>query len=194
MRTSEPRGRSIRLMALICGGVVVMIAVALIARHTAGPNIAYVRSNDLIAKYAGTIESHQVAQKEQEKWRANLDTLHGDYRRAVNLYNETYAGLSAPERKDREENLGRQKDQVASYAQEVERLAAEEEEKLMQGVLSQINTFIAVYGKEHGYDMILGTTAAGSLLYAEDGYDITDDVLQGLNAHYKTSDATSAAK
>jgi len=171
-----------------------MVAAILMTQYLMRPRIAYVRSSDLISKYAGTIESHEVAQKTQDQRKANLDTLQGDYRRAMNIYNESYAKLSPAERSDREDYLAKHEQQIVSYAQEAGKMAEEEEEKLMQGVLSQINSFIASYGKEHGYDMILGTTAAGSLLYAEDGYDITDEVLNILNAQYKSTNATTASR
>lgn len=194
VRISSVQRRNMKPVLWIIGSVMVLVTTFIGLYSFTKPKIGFVRSNDLISKYAGTVESRQIAEKAQGEWKANLDTLQSDYRRAMNTYNENYAALSPAERKDREEQLAHQEQQVVTYARETGVMAEQEGEKLMQGVLNQINTFVIEYGKEHGYDMILGTTAAGSLLYAEDGYDITEEVLAALNAQYKSSGPANAAK
>lgn len=194
MSTSLVQRRSMKSMLWIFSSVMLLATAFLSFYVFTKPKIGFVKSNDLISKYAGTVESRQIAEKAQGEWKANLDTLQSDYRHAMNTYNESYSMLSVSERKDREEQLAYQEQQVATYARETGMLSEQEGEKLMQGVLNQINTFVMEYGKEHGYDMILGTTAAGSLLYAEDGYDITEEVLAALNAQYKSSGTANAAK
>lgn len=194
MSTSLVQRRNMKLVLWIIGSVMLLTTAFISFYVFTKPKIGFVRSNDLISKYAGTVESRHIAEKTQGAWKANLDTLQSDYRHAINTYNESYAMLSAPERKDREERLAHQEQQVATYAREAGIMAEQEGEKLMQGVLSQINTFVMEYGRQHGYDMILGTTAAGSLLYAEAGYDITEEVLAALNAQYKSSGSANAAK
>jgi outer membrane protein len=63
--------------------------------------------------------------------------------------------------------------------------AQSEEAKLAEGVLNQINGFVETYARDRGYTLVLGTTQTGSLLYASDAVDITEEVLQGLNQAYQ---------
>jgi outer membrane protein len=54
-------------------------------------------------------------------------------------------------------------------------------------VVSSVKKFIKSYGKEKGYAYIYGTGDAASILYAEDKYDITNEIIKLLNDKYKAS-------
>jgi outer membrane protein len=49
-----------------------------------------------------------------------------------------------------------------------------------------VKKFIKTYGKEKGYAYIYGTGEAATILYAEDKYDITKDIIKLLNDKYKS--------
>jgi outer membrane protein len=46
--------------------------------------------------------------------------------------------------------------------------------------------FLAAYNKDKKYDMIL-TKQGDNILYAAKRFDITDDVINGLNKRYKST-------
>lgn len=52
-------------------------------------------------------------------------------------------------------------------------------------VLKQINQYIQEYGKQHGYTYILGADGNGSIMFADDEKNITEEVLTYLNDRYK---------
>jgi outer membrane protein len=59
---------------------------------------------------------------------------------------------------------------------------------MTQSVLNLVNDYVKEYGKSKGYRYILGATGSGNLVYAQESYDITDDLVKGLNEEYiKTS-------
>lgn len=41
------------------------------------------------------------------------------------------------------------------------------------------------YNKEKGFSIVLSTQLGGNVLYAEDGFDITKEIVDRLNANYK---------
>lgn len=57
--------------------------------------------------------------------------------------------------------------------------------------VSQMKKQIKEYGKKKGYDYIYGSGETVSILYAKDGYDITEEVLKDLNDNYKPATAES---
>lgn len=61
-------------------------------------------------------------------------------------------------------------------------------------IVSQLKKFIKDYGKKKGYDYIYGTGDAASVLYAKEGYDITNEILKELNDKYKSSKGSSGAE
>lgn len=52
-------------------------------------------------------------------------------------------------------------------------------------MISNVKKFIKSYGKEKGYTYIYGTNESGSILYAEDKFDITKEITKLLNDKYK---------
>jgi outer membrane protein len=57
----------------------------------------------------------------------------------------------------------------------------------MDSLVVKVKKFIKGYGKEKGYAYIYGTGDAATILYAEEKYDITKDIIKLLNDKYKSS-------
>ena len=49
-----------------------------------------------------------------------------------------------------------------------------------------INAFLKEYNKTKGYSMIISNTGFDNLLYADSIYNITREILDGLNARYSS--------
>ena len=149
------------------------------------PKIAYVRSHDLVYGYAGMKETQNQFQSKAEQWQANIDTLQSDYSRSLSKFMEESSKLELVEKKKYEDLLKGQQNNLVQYSKAISEKAQDEENQMLEGVLNQVNSFVQDYGKEHGYDMIFGTTLSGSVLYGQDAIDITDEVLAELNKTYK---------
>jgi outer membrane protein len=61
-----------------------------------------------------------------------------------------------------------------------------EDQELTNKVLDTVNDYLKRYGKEKGYRIILAATQYGNIVYAQDGIDITEEVMKGLNDEFKT--------
>ena len=151
-----------------------------------GPKkIAFVRTATIIEQYKGTQEAQALYQEKIAEWQSQVDTLQFDLKRAIDSYNQELTNLNNTQIQARQVALDHQQNQLQKYEQVVYEKASKEEEKYMQGVLNQINSFIEKYGKEKGYDLVLGTTQSGNIMYATDAIDITQEVIKGLNKEYQ---------
>lgn len=54
----------------------------------------------------------------------------------------------------------------------------------MDTIVKSVKKFIKDYGKEKGYDYIYGTGEAATVLYAQDKYDLTKELIKLLNDKY----------
>ncbi|MDI1233821.1 MAG: OmpH family outer membrane protein [bacterium] len=52
-------------------------------------------------------------------------------------------------------------------------------------IITQLNSYIKEYGKKNGYKFILGTDNKGTLLYGDEGLDITDKVTIYVNDRFQ---------
>ncbi|MBD2767443.1 hypothetical protein IC235_06010 [Hymenobacter sp. BT664] len=55
-----------------------------------------------------------------------------------------------------------------------------------------MNASLKQYGKAKGYTFILGATDAGNILYAAEGTELSDGVLNGLNEQYDRQHSSPA--
>lgn len=56
----------------------------------------------------------------------------------------------------------------------------------LDSIIIKVKEFTKDYGKKNGYSLILGTSdATSSVIYGEDANDLTNTILEALNAEYK---------
>ncbi len=132
-------------------------------------NILYINPNKLLQGYHGATTQHELFQAKARDWQLRLDSL-GTELQALNQ-------APAATRAAKEQQLLR-------YREAIQQRAQQENQRLTQAVLAELNAYLQQYGKEKGYTFILGATESGNIVYAAPEADITDDVLKGLNAQY----------
>lgn len=93
--------------------------------------------------------------------------------------------------------LQEQQESFRQYAAQKEQEVAEEQQVMMNQIADAIKTFVDEYNAEKGYAMIL--TTQGDILpipvvTADSSLDITDELLEGLNAAYVKNKAENNAQ
>lgn len=129
----------------------------------------YVNPNKLLQGYHGATTQHELFQAKAHDWQLRIDSLGTEL--------QTLSQAPAATRAAKEQQLLR-------YREAIQQRAQQENQRLTQAVLAEINAYLQQYGKEKGYRFILGATESGNIVYAAAEADITDDVLKGLNAQY----------
>jgi outer membrane protein len=147
--------------------------------------VAYVDSGKLLNGYKGMIEARKEYDKKRNVWQANIDTLTHEVEDAIKKYSRDNA-LGTPKEKQLAKDLIQSKQkQLIDYQSAIKQNAAQEEERLNQGVFTTVNTFLLRYGKKHSYKMVL-VAANGNIAYADPSMEITDQVVEELNKEYAT--------
>ena len=135
----------------------------------------YTEARDIEAKYkAKSEEMGKELEAEVEKFKSEASS----FRANAQAKGAAWAQQKGMELRQREEQLG-----MAQQAmlQQLQKESGTEMDTLVSG----IKKFIKDYGKEKGYAYIYGTGEAATILYAEDKYDITDELIKLLNDKYK---------
>ena len=94
------------------------------------------------------------------------------------------SAMTKKENELKQELLRNKQQQVGNFQQAIQRQSEEEDNKLSAEVVNEVNAYIQEYGEHHHYKIIIGANSSGNVLYAQDGVDITQDVLKGLNEAY----------
>ena len=148
------------------------------------PKIAFIRSATVLEKYQGMKEAQHLYHQKLQEWQRNSDTLEARYQKQLATIQSKASEWSEAEKQSHEFSLQQIQAKMVQYQQEVERLSLEENEKLIQGALNQLNSVVEEYARKKDFDLVLGVTLSGNIMYGDDYIDITDEVISHLNKTY----------
>ena len=80
--------------------------------------------------------------------------------------------------------LQKQQEEFAQYAAQQEQIAQEEQMVMMNQIGDAIKTFLDAYNVEKEYAMIITNSGGAPVITADEGLNITEDVLARLNEEY----------
>lgn len=134
-------------------------------------------AKDIEAKYkAKSEEMGRELEAEISKFKLEA----GSFQKNAQMNGQAWAQQKGAELQKREQQLQYAQQSIAQQLQQ-------ESGVEIDSVVSGVKKFIKAYGKEKGYAYIYGTGDAASILYAEDKYDITNELIKLLNDKYKSS-------
>lgn len=160
-----------------------------------GFKTAYVDTSKISKEYEAFKDLESQSKIKQEEMGRELDGKANQLRMdAASFENEArtkgqqWAQLKAQELQKRQNELGAMQDAMIKQLQD--EFGAKND-----SAVSKMKKYIKDYGKKNGYDYIYGSgDVATSVLYAKDGYDVTDEILKNLNSDYKSTVKTEPAK
>jgi outer membrane protein len=164
--------------------IIVLLIVVLSFQLFRKEKMAYVDSAKLLSNYKAMTDARKDFETKSKQWQANIDTLMQDVQRAIHQYEKDAVQGSEKEKKMARELIANKQKQMQDYQRAIQQNAQQEEARLNQEVISQVNSFLMEYGKEHHYKLIL-VASNGNIAYADAGLDITDDIVNQLNKSYK---------
>ena len=135
----------------------------------------YTEAKDIQAKYKNkSTEMGRELELEIKRFKADAE----NFQRNAQANGQAWAQQNGAALQKREQQL-----QYAqqSMVQQLQQEMGVEMDTLVTGV----KKFIKNYGKEKGYSYIYGTGENATVLYAEDKYDITNEIVKQLNDKYK---------
>ncbi|PWA06928.1 OmpH family outer membrane protein [Flavobacterium psychrotolerans] len=140
----------------------------------------YTEAKDIDAKYKA--KSEEMG-KELEGEVARFKSDAANFQKNAQANGQAWAQQNGAALQKREQQL--------SYAQQAMIQQLQQESGVeMDTLVKNVKKFIKGYGKEKGYAYIYGTGEAASILYAEDKYDITNEIVKLLNEKYKSAPTT----
>ncbi|MBP3419502.1 MAG: OmpH family outer membrane protein [Marinifilaceae bacterium] len=155
----------------------------------AGAKIAYVNTDSLLSdKFLLYKEMSETFMKTQEARLTDLnikakalDQEAQEWQRKV----QNNGFLTEQRAVEARDKIIAKQQELQSLQQEMSDKSAMEEIEMSTKVFDEVTSFLEEYNKSKGYSIILATTMPGAVLYAEQGMDITSEVIEGLNARYK---------
>ena len=146
--------------------------------------LVYVDVNKLLDGYKRTPIERAKFEEKAKALSANVDSLISNWQEELKLYEKERSSMTDKELKLKQELLGNKQQQINNYQQAIQKQIQEEDQKVTQTVINDINDYVKEYGKTHNYKIIFGASGGGSIMYADDTSDLTEIILEGLNAEF----------
>ena len=150
-----------------------------------GFKTAYVDTNKLLEEYTEAKDIDAKYKNRAEEMGRELEAEAARFKKDAEAFEQKARALGEIWAQQNSGPL-KQRQQQLQYAQQAMLQQLQQESGVeMDTLVTSVKKFIKDYGKENGYDYIYGTGEAVSILYAQDKYDITDELIKKLNEKYK---------
>lgn len=161
-----------------------------------GLKIAYVEVDSLMTQYEFCKEFSLILQKKSNNARNTLNQKGQALQSAMVNFQQKLQnnGFTSREQAEAQQNaIQRQQQSLQELQARLENELASETAKYNEGLRDSLMHFLEKYNKDKKFDIIL-TKQGDNILYAAKRFDITNDVINGLNKSYKSTLKTETQK
>lgn len=157
------------------------LAVAAMPALAQTPKVGFINSQQILAQAPGTSEAQRAFESDMTQYRAQVDSLETALEQAQQQYQRQQGTLSEEARRQRQQEMQQQFGLYQQRVAELEEVAQRRQAELVQPIMQRISAVIEEIRREGGYAMIFDA-AAGGLITADPGLDLTEQVLERLRA------------
>lgn len=153
--------------------------------QTGGMRIAYIEIDSLTAQYEFAKETSLELEKKGTNARNTIQSKSQQLERNVANFQQKLQNNGFTSREQAENaqaSLQREQNNLMQLQQRLETELANEQAKFLQAFQDSLDHFLADYNADKKYDLIVNKAA---VLLADKKYDITEEVINGMNRRYK---------
>jgi outer membrane protein len=150
--------------------------------------VAYLNVDSLLASYSFAIEASEKLMSKQEDARLKMNTKLRTFQNEVADFQRKLQNNAFLSR----ERAEKEQQRLAKKEQELQELEAKltqdimlENQKLNMQLADSLTNFLQVFNADGRYHVILSNNAKDNVLMAAEQYDITAEVIAGMNARCK---------
>lgn len=150
----------------------------------AGIKIAYVNGDSILFHFADFRKESDAMEIKQKKAEAELQAKGEALEREVNAYQQKAqtGTLTGKEMEAREKYLTSRQQAILAERDRMAKEIMDETASINKRLQAVLHEKLNGIKEKEGYDFILSYVEGGSILIADEKYDITDQVLKELNA------------
>ena len=165
-------------------------AAAPAAAGSSNMKIAYVEIDSLLTKYRFWNDLNEIMIQKEENIRTTLNEKAKKLEAEMKEFQRKYEnnGFVSAERAQQEnQRIIKQQQDLQELQQKLTAELQAENQKNSLQLRDSINSFLKMYNQTKGYDLIISNTGFDNLLYGNPAYNITQEIVDGLNARYTPS-------
>ncbi|GAA4280225.1 OmpH family outer membrane protein [Gaetbulibacter aestuarii] len=147
--------------------------------------IGFVDNGVIINKYKEKLDLENKFEKKKEAFQKKFDSIDASFKTEVQDFQTNARKMSQVNAQKKYQELG-QKKQMQDQQKQMEAQNFQQSfQTELDTIIQKVRRYEKAYGKRHGYTFVLGTTdATSTVLYGDEQYDLTQTILDSLNADY----------
>lgn len=159
------------------------------ATQQGAANIAYVNSQQLMEGYQLAESMRLEFDAEQKRMEEDLASRQRSFQNEVEKFQNDIASgsIGREQAQQKEQQLMAKQQELIQLNDQYSASLAEKEVTMNNQLFETINAFLEKYNAEKGYDFILSYSRGGNVLFAKDSLDITDEILERMNAEHASA-------
>jgi outer membrane protein len=150
--------------------------------------IAYILTDSVLVNYQMAIDLHQDFMSQQQQYNTDFGKKRELLEKQAAAFQEKLqrGGFLNEERAMSErDRLLSQQDEMKRMDYDLSTKLSQMEATINQRLADSITSYVKEYNKNHNYTYILSNT--GNIIVGDQRYNISKEILDGLNARYKAS-------
>ena len=154
--------------------------------NTGKGGMAYINIDTLMNNMDMFFDVRNKLVDKQKSSEAELNSRSKDFEKeATDFQEKVQKGLITRSRaQEIEQELYLEQQNLINLKDKLSQELSEEEQVMNRQLIYYITDYLKEFNKEKNYQFIISNSLAGPLLYASDKQDITNDVVEGINAKY----------
>ena len=158
--------------------------------------VGYVDYDQVIAKYEAAIEAKSAMDTVRTSFEAKAESLKSDYEQSKQEYESQQLTLSEEGKRAKNAEVDQRKRRYDTYIADVYGKGGkidQQYKELIEPIVEKIDSAVAKMSEDEGFALILDASKSG-VVYAQAGLDLTQMVLDALNAEFAPVGPSSSGK
>ena len=147
-------------------------------------SIAYVNSDSLLKNYSFFQELEKQLIDKRDKLNVEYQNRAEGLQKEISNFQATAGNMTISQARAVEEDLRKKQQNLMMYQEQLGQQLMQEESKMNAELYDKVSKYLHEYGMTKDLQIVLTYTKGSGVLYANEGLDITDQVLEGLNDAY----------
>lgn len=143
---------------------------------------AYVDNTVLIQDYYKMKSTEARFDKKSQALSKEMDSVAGLFQKEVEEFQANMNSMSNKQREEKQNELVQKQQRLQQQQQQKSQMLRQESDQAIDSLIKEVKEYVSEYGEEKGYAYIFGSNESANIMYAKDGLDITEDVLEMLNS------------
>lgn len=155
--------------------------------------IAYVNIDSLEANYLYLKDKQKEMEQKQKQIQNELQRMNTQFQNKLATMQKKYTDgtLTADEAEQTEKELASMQERFERRQMEAQNEMLTLQEKGLIDLQERLNSFIKDYNADKKFAYVLSYGSGGSILFADPQFDITEDVIKGMNAEAQAQESES---